>query len=143
MITSRVDSCKYFPSFCKFSSSFPAPKCSSIRPSRPSLFSPTPLSKPQNSLLLFLRSHLKPYFTTTDLLRALKKMHFNPHLAHFDLQVFYWATNKEGFRHDHNTYEWIIRSLASRDQFPEMQKVLDDMAASPCPCSEGDYIETA
>eukprot|EP01018_Ginkgo_biloba_P000586 Gb_09652 [translate_table: standard] len=94
-------------------------------------------STPQHELVCLLRNQLQPYFGPKDLLRVLKKLHFHPRFTDSVLEVFDWASEREGFRHDHTTYEWIIRNLASRDRFPEMQRVLHDMTVSPCPCSEG------
>ncbi|CAM8994876.1 unnamed protein product [Rhodiola kirilowii] len=86
----------------------------------------------------FLHSHLKPSFTSQDLLFFLKsKLHHHPNFTQFDFHVFNWASNIDSFRHDHLTYQWITRTLAVTHRFNELFSVLDFIFSNPCPCSDG------
>ncbi|RXH75780.1 hypothetical protein DVH24_039479 [Malus domestica] len=90
-------------------------------------------------LLNFLKTHIKnPPFTPQTLLHFLQsKLHHHPAFTHFDFHVFNWASSVDSFRHDHSTFEWMARTLAISDRFPELSSLLGFMVASPCPCSDG------
>ncbi|CAN6451550.1 unnamed protein product [Victoria cruziana] len=118
------------------------PKCKKnhLQPSlllKPSLSSPSEDSS-LAQLSQLLKLHLKPNFSTNDLLIFLKKrLHHHPTLNHLDLHVFHWASGHEWFMHDHLTYEWMVKNLALTDRFMDIPHILDCMLAHPCPCSQG------
>ncbi|KAL9256897.1 Pentatricopeptide repeat-containing protein [Drosera capensis] len=93
---------------------------------------PTPLptvstSAPptESQLLDFLKIHLKPPMTSQTLLHFLKhKLHYHPIFTHLDFHIFQWATTVDSFRHDHHSYEWMVRTLAVSDRFDALQSLL-------------------
>ncbi|KAG9443533.1 hypothetical protein H6P81_014873 [Aristolochia fimbriata] len=88
-------------------------------------------------LTRFLSVHLNPSFTPKDLLHFLKnKLHHHPRFTQFDLQIFRWAQTVDSFRHDHSTYEWMVRTLAISHRFDDLGPVLDAIVSNPCPCSD-------
>uniref|UniRef100_A0A803L0M7 Pentatricopeptide repeat-containing protein n=1 Tax=Chenopodium quinoa TaxID=63459 RepID=A0A803L0M7_CHEQI len=100
-----------------------------------SLTSPTT----QSQLLTFLKIHLRSPITPQTLLHFLKnKLHYHPKFTHLDFHIFQWASTIDAYRHDHHTYEWMIRTLAVSDRFDALRVlVLDIMPSKPCPCSDG------
>ncbi|KMZ60309.1 Pentatricopeptide repeat-containing protein [Zostera marina] len=126
-----------------------APSPPPLIPFRQPSSSPSPLPtlsiNPATPIQLtqFLHAHLKPRttsqsFTTQDLLHFLhKKLRYHPSFAAYDLDVFRWATEVDSFRHDHNTFEYMVKTLAVTDRFDGLRFVLGFMQAHPCPCSDG------
>lgn len=66
-----------------------------------------------------------------------EKMQFHQHYKTYIPEVFSWASGKEGFKHDHTTYECTIRILVLQYWFPQMQNILAHMATALCTCSPG------
>ncbi|XP_068668653.1 pentatricopeptide repeat-containing protein At2g36240-like [Aristolochia californica] len=94
-------------------------------------------STPQNLLTQFLSVHLNLSFTPKQLLHFLKnKLHHHPRFTQFDLQIFQWAQTVDSFRHDHSTYEWMVRTLAVTHRFNDLGPILDVIVSNPCPCSD-------
>lgn len=76
----------------------------------------------------FLKAHLTPSFTPQDLLIFLKnKLHYHPKFSHFDLHIFTWAATIDSFRHDHSTYEWMVKTLAITDRFDDLHSLLQGL----------------
>ncbi|KAG2289591.1 hypothetical protein Bca52824_049195 [Brassica carinata] len=82
--------------------------------------SPPPNLTPQ-SLIKFLRSNLRHH----------------PLFAHHDFAVFNWASTLDAFRHDHDSFLWMSRSLAATHRFSDLRRLLSFVAANPCPCASG------
>ncbi|XP_047341453.1 pentatricopeptide repeat-containing protein At2g36240 [Impatiens glandulifera] len=86
----------------------------------------------------FLETHLKPSFTPKHLLSFLKnRLRYHTKFAHLDLHIFRHAASIDSFRHDHSTFEWMVRTLAVTDRFEGLGFVLQFMVSNPCPCSDG------
>ncbi|CAH8363301.1 unnamed protein product [Eruca vesicaria subsp. sativa] len=73
------------------------------------------------SLTTFLRSNLRHH----------------PLFAHHDFAVFIWASTLDTFRHDHDSFLWMARSLAATHRFSDLHRLLGFVAANPCPCASG------
>ncbi|CAN7103866.1 unnamed protein product, partial [Brassica rapa subsp. narinosa] len=73
------------------------------------------------SLTQFLRSHLRHH----------------PLFAHHDFAVFTWASTLDAFRHDHDSFLWMSRSLAATHRFSDLHRLLLFVASNPCPCASG------
>ncbi|KAG1331692.1 pentatricopeptide repeat-containing protein [Cocos nucifera] len=93
---------------------------------------------PPSHLARFLRSYLKPSFTPADLLHLLRRrLRHHPGLAPYDLDVFLWASGVDSFRHDHSTYEWMVRTLAATGRLDPLHHLLRLLLSHPCPCADG------
>ncbi|KAI3952671.1 hypothetical protein MKX01_013633 [Papaver californicum] len=87
----------------------------------------------QQELFEFLKSHLKPSFTPHNLFNFLhKKLHYHPRFTQFDVHIFRWASEIDAFRHDHFTYEWMVRTLAITDRLNDLNSVLEDIVQGLC-----------
>ncbi|KAI3811630.1 hypothetical protein L1987_21356 [Smallanthus sonchifolius] len=92
----------------------------------------------QSQLTNFINTHLKNNFTPNHLLLFLKNhLHHHPKFAHLDLHVFLHAATLDSFRHDHSTYELLVRTLAITHRLDSLSSVLDFIVSNPCPCSDG------
>ncbi|PWA70391.1 Pentatricopeptide repeat-containing protein [Artemisia annua] len=92
----------------------------------------------QSQLTNFINIHLKNNPTPHDLLSFLKNhLHHHPKFAHLDLHVFRHAATLDSFRHDHSTYEWMVRTLAITHRLDSLSSLLDFIVSNPCPCSDG------
>ncbi|KAJ6912953.1 hypothetical protein NC651_015428 [Populus alba x Populus x berolinensis] len=99
----------------------------------------TPTSNHTN-LLHFLNSHLTKIqpLTPQNLLHFFKtKLHHHPHFSHCDFHIFNWVSTIDSFSHDHQTFEWMARTLAITNRLEELALLLQFMSSNPCPCSEG------
>ncbi|KAL9238877.1 hypothetical protein vseg_013248 [Gypsophila vaccaria] len=96
-------------------------------------------STTQPQLLAFLTTHLRPPITPQTLLHFLKKkLHYHTKFTHLDFHIFQWTTTIDSYRHDHNIYEWMVRTLAITDRFDDLRIVLlERMPSMPCPCADG------
>ncbi|CAN1772125.1 Pentatricopeptide repeat-containing protein At2g36240 [Linum perenne] len=114
----------------------PSPPSIPLTPHPTHTLTPTPH---YNSLTNFLGSHFttRPVTAETLLHFFKSKLHHHPHLRHYDLHIFTWASTVDSFRHDHTTFEWMARSLASTNRISELTTLLQFIASNPCPCSEG------
>ncbi|KAG2289596.1 hypothetical protein Bca52824_049200 [Brassica carinata] len=61
----------------------------------------------------------------------------HPLFAHHDFAVFNWASTLDAFRHDHDSFLWMSRSLAATHRFSDLRRLLSFVAANPCPCASG------
>ncbi|GER29059.1 pentatricopeptide repeat-containing protein [Striga asiatica] len=76
--------------------------------------------------------------TPRDLLHFLRsRLRHNPALGHLDYHLFRYAATLDSFRHDHHTFEYMLRSLASSDRLDSLRSLLEFIASNPCPCSDG------
>ncbi|KAL8213819.1 hypothetical protein R6Q57_003268 [Mikania cordata] len=115
----------------------PPPPDISLIPS-PTISLTSSTSAIQSELTNFINSHLKSNLTPNDLLLFLKNhLHHHPKFTHLDLHVFRYATTLDSFRHDHSTYEWMVRTLAITHRLDSLSTVLDFIVSNPCPCSDG------
>ncbi|XP_076923691.1 uncharacterized protein LOC143585901 [Bidens hawaiensis] len=115
----------------------PPPIDTSLTPS-PTLTLTSSTAGTQSQLTTFINTHLKPNLTPNDLLSFLKNhLHHHPKFAHLDLHVFRHAATLDSFRHDHSTYEWMVRTLAITHRLDSLSSVLDFIVSNPCPCSDG------
>ncbi|CAI9261981.1 unnamed protein product [Lactuca saligna] len=104
----------------------------------PILSLPSSTSTTQSQLTDFINTHLKNNLTPNDLLSFLKnQLHHHPKFAHLDLHVFRHASTLDSFRHDHSTYEWMVRTLAITHRLDSLSPLLDFIVSNPCPCSDG------
>ncbi|CAI9097734.1 OLC1v1034210C1 [Oldenlandia corymbosa var. corymbosa] len=91
-----------------------------------------------DQLINVVKVHLKPSFTPQELVSFLKsRIRHHPALTHLDFHLFRYAATLDTFRHDHNTFEWMTRSLATSDRFDSLNVLVQFMASNPCPCSDG------
>ncbi|KAG2326644.1 hypothetical protein Bca52824_009372 [Brassica carinata] len=61
----------------------------------------------------------------------------HPLFAHHDFAVFTWASTLDAFRHDHDSFLWMSRSLAATHRFSDLHRLLLFISSSPCPCASG------
>ncbi|KAL7247814.1 hypothetical protein ACSBR2_002679 [Camellia fascicularis] len=120
----------------------PPPTAALIPPPEPSSSPLLPTISLSNTtttqLTHFLKTHLKPSFTPQDLLSFLKnRLHHHPNFTQFDLHIFRYAATLDSFRHDHSTFEWMVRTLSVTDRFDALRSILEFMVLNQCPCSDG------
>ncbi|KAL3839268.1 hypothetical protein ACJIZ3_023859 [Penstemon smallii] len=101
-----------------------------------------PTTKTQLSqLATLLATHVKKSATSItpkDLLHFFKtRLHHHPTLSHLDFHLFRYAATIDSFRHDHSTFEYMVRSLVSSHRLDSLPSLLHFIAANPCPCSDG------
>ncbi|XP_060179555.1 pentatricopeptide repeat-containing protein At2g36240-like [Lycium barbarum] len=92
----------------------------------------------QNQLSQLMETHLKPSFTAKDFLSFLKnRIHYHPILTNLDFYLFNYAASVDSFRHDHTTYEWMARTLATTHRLQYLTTLLQFISSNPCPCADG------
>ncbi|KAG2326642.1 hypothetical protein Bca52824_009370 [Brassica carinata] len=90
--------------------------------------------------LTFLETNLPHHQTLTpqSLIKFLRSnLRHHPLFAHHDFAVFNWASTLDAFRHDHDSFLWMSRSLAATHRFSDLRRLLSFVAANPCPCASG------
>ncbi|KAJ0258971.1 Pentatricopeptide repeat-containing protein [Hirschfeldia incana] len=90
--------------------------------------------------LTFLETNLPHHQTLTpqSLTKFLNStLRHHPLFAHHDFAVFTWASTLDAFRHDHDSFLWMSRSLSATHRFSDLRRLLSFVAANPCPCSSG------
>ncbi|KAK4396523.1 Pentatricopeptide repeat-containing protein [Sesamum angolense] len=92
-------------------------------------------------LTTLLKTHLKKSpiaITPEDLLHFLKsRLRHHPTLSHLDFHLFRYAATLDSFRHDHSTFEYMVRSLVSTSRLDSLPSLLEFISSNPCPCSDG------
>lgn len=115
----------------------PPPKLPEISIPPTLTLSPSPK---HSNFVNFLENNLPHHQTLTPqtLLGFLRsKIRNHPLYAHYDFAVFNWAATLDTFRHDHDSFLWMSRSLAATHRFDDLYRLLSFVAANPCPCSSG------
>ncbi|KAK4343554.1 hypothetical protein RND71_036648 [Anisodus tanguticus] len=85
-----------------------------------------------------METHLKPSFTAKDFLSVLKnRIHYHPILTNLDFYLFNYAASVDSFRHDHTTFEWMVRTLATTHRLQFLTTLLQFISSNPCPCADG------
>ncbi|KAK6147203.1 hypothetical protein DH2020_018115 [Rehmannia glutinosa] len=79
--------------------------------------------------------------TPKELLHFLKsRLRHHPTLGHLDFHLFRYAATLDSFRHDHSTFEYMVRSLVSTDRLDSLRSLLEFISSNPCPCSDAREI---
>ncbi|KAL1219033.1 Pentatricopeptide repeat-containing protein [Cardamine amara subsp. amara] len=115
----------------------PPPKLPEISIPPTLTLSPSPR---HSNFVNFLENNLPHHQTLTPqtLLGFLRsKLRHHPLYAHYDFSVFNWAATLDTFRHDHDSFLWMSRSLAATHRFSDLYRLLSFIASNPCPCSSG------
>ncbi|PHT40036.1 hypothetical protein CQW23_18890 [Capsicum baccatum] len=85
-----------------------------------------------------METHLTPSFTAKDFLSFLKNcIRYHPILTNLDFYLFNYAASVDSFRHDHTTFEWMVRTLATTHRLQFLIALLQFISSNPCPCADG------
>ncbi|PHT95827.1 hypothetical protein T459_03709 [Capsicum annuum] len=85
-----------------------------------------------------METHLTPSFTAKDFLSFLKNcIRYHPILTNLDFYLFNYAASVDSFRHDHTTFEWMVRTLATTHRLQFLTALLQFISSNPCPCADG------